>query len=63
MKCMLMIPEIGTILRGGGGGQLPFGTLPKIHPFRRCHPSPSNSKRGDTLSICHYPTLQALNVR
>ena len=26
-------PEIGTILRGGGGGQLPFGTFPIIHPI------------------------------
>ena len=26
-------PEIGTILRGEGGGQLPFGTFPKIHPI------------------------------
>ena len=26
-------PEIGTTLRGGGGGQLPFGTFPKIYPI------------------------------
>ena len=26
-------PEIGTILRGGGGGQRPFGSSAKIHPF------------------------------
>ena len=44
MKCMHNVhctwfPEIGTILRGGGGGQLPFGTFPKIHLF--WYPDPS----------------------
>ena len=28
----IWFPEMGTIL-GGGGGQLPFGTYPKNHPF------------------------------
>ena len=34
-----LFPEIGTILRGGGGGHLPFGTFPKIHPIRQRDPS------------------------
>ena len=29
MKCMLMIPEIGTILRGGGGVNC------RLEPFRK----------------------------
>ena len=36
-NAFIWFPEMGTIL-GGGGGQLPFGTYPKNHPFwRRPH--------------------------
>ena len=48
MKYMQMIPEIGTILRGGS--QLPFGTFPKIRPFWYPDPFPSSVNSETTSS-------------
>ena len=45
---------------GGGGDQRPFGTFPKIHPFRRCGASLSDRIPDEHIQVRLYLSLAGI---